>query len=403
MSFQKKVDLKNNMKKKIIFVTQALWIGGIESALVNLINHLDYEKYDVTCLIVEDYQDMVPQITNRCQILISDRTHTVSFEKEYKYKRLYGLMEKPNTSSHFRKAIWKLLCVFFKAFENRQYAKYIRNEMKNKNYDTVVIYSDRVAELSVRALRAKRFLMFYHNADIGSAYHDIYGYRKSEKIIVVSKSQCEKLKKKRKRFSQKMITIPNYIDAESVRKKADLDKEKVLFKEEGYHIVSCGRLAKQKGFDIAIQACSEIVKFDHFNIQWYVFGVGPEREELKKLISYFNMENHFHLLGAKKNPFPYMKAADLYVQPSRTEGYSLSVLEARVLACPIVATYAAGQEQIVQGVTGTLCETNAESIREAISMHLQDKLLSETYQLNLNKYNFNKFNEKIIKNIEDIL
>ena len=67
------------MKKKIIFISQALWLGGIETALVNLLNHLDYEKYDITCLITEDYQDMAERITPRCRLLVADRQHTVSF------------------------------------------------------------------------------------------------------------------------------------------------------------------------------------------------------------------------------------------------------------------------------------------------------------------------------------
>ena len=76
--------------------------------------------------------------------------------------------------------------------------------------------------------------------------------------------------------------------------------------------------------------------------------------------------NHY----PKNNPFPYMKAADLYVQPSRSEGYSLSILEARVLACPIVATYPAAGEQLEDGITGTLCAVNPGDITEAILKHL---------------------------------
>ena len=56
------------MKKKIVFVTQALWVGGIETALVNLLNHLNYEKYDVTCVITEDYQQMADLITPKCKL-----------------------------------------------------------------------------------------------------------------------------------------------------------------------------------------------------------------------------------------------------------------------------------------------------------------------------------------------
>ena len=77
------------MKKKIIFVSQALWIGGIETALVNLINKLDYNKYDVTCLITQNYLDMAERLTKNCRLIVADRTSLVTFTKPYKYINLF--------------------------------------------------------------------------------------------------------------------------------------------------------------------------------------------------------------------------------------------------------------------------------------------------------------------------
>lgn len=391
------------MKKKVIFITQALWIGGIETALVNLLNHLDYEKYDATCFLTEDYQDMADQVTPRCRLVIADRQHTVSFSREYKYKWLFNLMEEPQQASRFRRVIWEIIKFFIRATEMRLYVRYIKQQFANEHFDTAVIYSDRVAEIAVRSISADRFLMFYHNADLGRAYHDIYGYRISEKIIAVSEAQCDKLKKACPQFASKMIAIPNYIDVESTRKKAELEVELPIFPEEGIHLVSCGRLADQKGFDIAVKACAMIVDNGFENLHWYILGVGPKKKELECLIQQYGMVNHFHLIGAKKNPFPYMKAADLYVQPSRTEGYSLSILEARVLACPTVATFSAAGEQMIDGETATLCKANAESLATAICKHLKNPELSVKYKTELSKYRFDKANEDIINRVEALL
>ena len=391
------------MKKKVIFITQALWLGGIETALVNLLNHLDYEKYDVTCLITEDYQDMADQITPKCRLIIADRQHTVSFTREYRHKRLFNLLEEPQQASSSRRFIWKIIKFFFRAAEMKLYAQYIKQQFVNEHFDTAVIYSDRIAEIAVRAISADRFLMFYHNADLGRAYHDIFGYQISEKIIAVSEAQCNKLKKVCPKFASKMITIPNYIDVESTREKAELETELALFPEQGIHLVSCGRLAYQKGFDIAVKACAIIVGNGFEDLHWYILGVGPKKKELEGLIREYGMVKHFHLIGAKKNPFPYMKAADLYVQPSRTEGYSLSILEARVLACPTVATFSAAGEQMIDGETATLCEANAESIAAAVCKHLKNPELSAKYKMELSKYRFDKTNEDIINRVEALL
>lgn len=75
------------MKKKLIFITEALWIGGIETALVNLLNRLDYDRYNVTCLILRDCQEMAYRITPKCRLIVSDRQHAVTFREGYHYKR----------------------------------------------------------------------------------------------------------------------------------------------------------------------------------------------------------------------------------------------------------------------------------------------------------------------------
>lgn len=391
------------MKKKLIFIAQALWLGGIETALVNLLNHLDYNKYDITCLITEDYQDMADRITPKCRLIVADRQHTVSFSEPYKYKWLSNIMEEPQTSSKLRRMIWKMICCFCRAEEMRLYSNYIKSQLKSEHFNTAVIYSDRTAEIAVRAINAERFVMFYHNADLGKAYHDIYGYRVSEKIIAVSQYQCEKLKKLRPRFAHKMIAIQNYIDVETTREKAKQKINGDIFPDKGIHLVSCGRLAYQKGFDLAIEACAELVEAGYQDLHWYILGMGPLQKELEQRIYNYRMEKHFHLLGSRKNPFPYMKAADLYVQPSRTEGYSLSILEARVLACPTVATYAAAEEQMVNGITGTLCDATADAISMAILKHLQCPDISERYRARLAEYDFDKVNQEILNRIEKLL
>ena len=391
------------MKKKIIFVAQALWLGGIETALVNLLNHLDYEKFDVTCLITEDHQTMADQITGKCRLLVADRGHTVSFSEPYRYARLAGILEEPQNCSSFRKLIWRGLRLAFRSLEMKLYAAYIRQQLAGEHFDTAVIYSDRMAEITVRAVNADRFLMFYHNADIGKAYHDIYGYRKSDRIIAVSKAQCEKLKQLRPAFANKMIAIPNYVDVASVLRRAQQPAQQPLFPEEGLHLVSCGRLAHQKGFDIAVEVCANLVKMGYSNLHWYILGVGPLRESLEALVREFGMENHFHLIGSRNNPFPYMIGADLYVQPSRTEGYSLSVLEARVLACPTVATYGAAAEQLEHGMNGTLCHADVQALTDAILRHLENPELSENYRKALKAFSFEKANREILDRIQALL
>ena len=82
------------MKKKIIFVTEALWLGGIEISLVNVLKNIDYDRFDVTVLALRNYRDLESQIPAQCRLIIADR-----MTGSYPFKRLFGLMEKPRRPS----------------------------------------------------------------------------------------------------------------------------------------------------------------------------------------------------------------------------------------------------------------------------------------------------------------
>lgn len=78
-----------------------MWIGGIETALVNLLNHFDYESYEVTLLVLHAELDMLDKIHLKCRILIADREKVVTFRNSYKYKKLYHLTEFTDNPSEF--------------------------------------------------------------------------------------------------------------------------------------------------------------------------------------------------------------------------------------------------------------------------------------------------------------
>ena len=358
--------MKNN-KKKIIFVSQALWIGGIETALVNLINRLDYDKYDVTCLITQKYLDMAERLTKNCRLIVADRRSLVTFTSPYKFKRLYDILEEPQGATRFRRFLWHIMNILFKALENHLYSNYIKSQMKDECFDTAVIYSDRVAEITVKAIKAKKYLMFYHHGAMRKEYHDYYGYKKSDKIISVSENIAEKLKVYRKKYANKIVTVNNVIDIDSIIEKSKEPVEEELFTENNYNIVSCGRFAKEKGFDLAVEACRLLVENNHKNINWIFIGDGPQRESIEKQIALYGLENYIKLIGMKKNPYPYIARADLFVQPSRVEAFGLTIAEAMVLGVPVLSTQTDGAKEIFEVKdNGFLCKVSGEDIFKSV-------------------------------------
>lgn len=390
------------MKKRIIFISEALWIGGIETALVNLLNSLDYEQYDVTCLVVRDYTDMAGRITDKCRLLVADRDREVSFSEPYKHRRLYHLTEKPQHATKLRLLLWKMLSLLLKPIEMRLYSRYIQKCINGEKYDTAVIYSDRTAEIAVRAIDAEKFLMFYHHGAMRREYHDDCGYKKSEKIIAVSETLAEQLREFRPEYAEKITAINNLVDVEGIRKKAGESIE-TKFDSSKFNIVSCGRISKEKGLNIAAEAIAELIEQGYENIEWYVIGDGPDMNEFRSEISELGIENHVHLLGMKSNPYPYMAKATLLIQPSLFEGYSGAILEARIMSLPVLATYAASANQIENNVTGMLCDATAESFACALRELLDNPQMLKAFREILKQFNFEKQNDEIMEQIYSLL
>lgn len=391
------------MKKKLIFITEALWIGGIETALVNLLNRLDYNRFDVTCLVLRDSLDVADRITPQCRLIVSDRQHKVTFPKGYGCKRLYNIMEEPQNAAKFRRLIWYALRVVFRAAEAKCYASYVKKQLKGEHFDTAVIYSDRAAETAVRAVSADRFLMFYHHGAMRREYHDSYGYRKADKVIAVSPALAEKLRAYRSKYADKIISVNNIIDIDGVREKG-LDIPTVKFSADCFNIVSCGRLSHAKGMDIAVDACAKLVADGFTGFHWYIVGGGPEESALREQIMRLGLEDCVSLLGMQSNPYPYIRCADLYVQPSRFEAFGLTIREAQVLTVPVLSTRTDGSAELISdGETGLLCESDADSIAAAIIRLYNAPKLRESIQAELQNHDFERDNSAILKQLYSLL
>ena len=391
------------MKKKIIFVTEALWLGGLEISLINILENIDYDLYDVTVLTLRNYQDLAARVPKECKLLIADRQNNISFIEPYKYKRLYNLMEEPQNATKLRRFIQKVLCLLIKAPEAVLWSKYIKNNLAGEIYDTAVIYDNRTAETAVRAITASKFLMFYHQGIMSHAYHDILGWKKAEKIIAVSEPISKRLQIFMPRYAKKIITIKNIIDVNSLNKKS-LEPVDIRFDDIKINIVSCGRLSKEKGMHIALGACAELKRRGFSNFSWYIIGGGREMLALSAQIKELGISDYATLLGEKNNPFPLLKQADLFVQTSLFESYGLSMAEAMVLGLPVVSTRTDGAIALSDnGKCARLCDFTSNDVASAIAPLLMSNEELQILRESASMLDFEKENEDSINYLSQIL
>ena len=363
------------MKKKIIFVTKALWIGGIETALVNLLNHFDYQKYDVTLLVLHAELNLLEQINPNCRILITDREKTYTFSEKYQFSRLYHLTEEAENPSRLHKMLMWTTPVI-KWIENRLYIRYIRRCLNEEHFDTCVIYSDVAAETAIRAVAADRYLMYYHHGAMRHVYHDGIAYRRCEKIIAVSENQANELKRFVPSAADKVLVIHNLTDVEGIRQKAEQPIQEV-FDPQRFHIVTVGRVSREKGMDIAVRVCAKLVESGRKDICWWIVGDGPAMQEVRALVTDLGVEPYMKLVGMKGNPYPYIRQANLYVQPSRVESFGLTIQEALIIEKPVVATNTSGAKELLSDqVNGVLCEIDPTVLCRIIEQEMEPETAS---------------------------
>ena len=166
-------------------------------------------------------------------------------------------------------------------------------------------------------------------------------------------------------FEKKLYLVPDMIDYTSINKMSE--EFDAGFQTDQFNILTVARLEKgMKGLDITIEAC-RILRDKGVNFHWYILGKGSFQTEIQNFIKSHSLENFLRLLGTSPNPYPYFKAADLYVQTSRSESYGISIAEARLLNIPIVTTrFDSVYNQMVEGKNGIITDMNPEAVANGI-------------------------------------
>lgn len=362
---------KRKMKKNVLFCCYGLGIGGIEKCLVNLINAMPEEEFDIDLLLMNPEYEFLPSIKRRITLLDSSKytmnttdTFDEIVESTFSLKRLERMAR----------------YVLFRFAVKLRLSPWMLFPAIKKQYDIAVAYSqnDYSPYYVIDKVNSERKILWYHNGSYeknGWAYRrDSAYYQKFNYIVAVSRD-CKKMLAEKFEFAEKKaIVLTNFYDVRYIRLKAE-ELQLPIFDSDYVNIVTVGRLTAEKGADIALTACESLVHSGR-QIRWYWVGDGNQYGNIKKEIALRQLQDSFILMGNKSNPYPYIKAADIYVQPSYYEAYSTTVFEARVLGRVIVATDVGGmREQIDSMKSGVLVPIDANAIASAISLLIDDRRL----------------------------
>ena len=194
------------------------------------------------------------------------------------------------------------------------------------------------------------------------------------------------------------MLIENILSPFFVRQQAELeDVSKEMSDELGVvNILTIGRFSPQKKIEGIPHICAEMERLG-VEFKWYIIGYGPDTE-IQEALDKYNMRHRMILLGKKTNPYPYIKACDIYAQPSVYEGKSVTVREAQMLYKPVVITdYPTSKSQITSGVDGVIVPLDEIDTAKEIVEFIKNKKLREQIVEYLRTHDFG--NEKEVDKI----
>ncbi len=386
------------MKKRILLVNGHLNVGGVEKSLVSLLRHLDYGKYEVDLLLLEDEGDYIHEIPQEVLVIFKDLTNTYGSVKT-SLKRC--LAERDWLCFRMR-----LISLLVNLFNKRCLKLANRLLLGRAVYDCAIGYRPGIcSDLVAYAIKAPKKMTWWHHGELNMNAVQLAEYEqvcnRFDNIVAVSDGCAEILRQAIPGIAGKVTVIPNILDVLSVQTKAELFNP--CRHQSKLRFVTVGRLSPEKHVENAVYAAERLIQWGLTDFTWHIIGDGEDRGKIENLICDKQLQHVFSMEGSLPNPYPYMKRADLYVHTSYVESFGLTILEAMALSVPCVVTRSLGPESYIRnGENGILVEKNTESLAMALLNIIQSPDIFATLRTNTccpSRF----FPENVIRGVEAVI
>lgn len=391
-----------NMKKRIFISMHYLELGGAEMSLIGLLQALDYSKYSVDLFVHSHQGDLMQFIPNEVNLLpeISAYACIECPITEAILKRQFGV-----TWGRL-KAKWRARKYIPKDPSRPQHAvfQYIAQEVephlpslfKYGEYDLAISFLQ-PHNFVLSKVKAKKKVCWIHT-DYTKVEFDAVAelpiWSAYDYIVSISPDVTTTFLQVFPSLKDKIVLIENILSSVFVNKRAEeMDVSVEMPKRDGViNLLSVGRFSDAKNYDNAPDICRRI-REKGIDLHWYIIGFGNETL-IRQKIQEAGMENYVIILGKRTNPYPYMKACDIYAQPSRYEGKSVTVREAQILCKPVVITdYPTAKSQIRDGVDGVIVPMDNEGCAQGMVDFIKDMELQQQIVDYLQVHDYGNENE----------
>lgn len=391
-------------KPRIFIVMHYMEIGGAETALIGLLNALDPNRVDVDLFLYDHRGEMMQFIPEWINLL-------PQIPK-------YSVLERPIVEL-VKRGFWGIAA-------GRLWAKYIskvaykRSGSKLENnggldkmskctapllprinqsvtYDLAISFltPHRIVAEKVKAKKKIAWIHTDYTRVWVDAEDELKVWQKYDYVASISGDVTNTFLQVFPSLAPKIVEIENTLSPTFVRKRAELQNVDKEIRHEGtITLLSVGRFSDAKNYDNVPDICKRLINETKLNIKWYIIGYGGDEALIRKKIKEAGMEEHVILLGKRSNPYPYIKACDIYVQPSRYEGKSVTVREAQMLCKPVVVTnYPTAPSQIRSGIDGVIVPMDNEGCAHGLAEVICDKPLQERIIAHLKTHDYGNESE----------
>lgn len=383
--------------KKILVSSFDMEVGGVERSLISMLNNFNYENYEVDLMLYSHTGDFMKLIPTRPNLLPESKkykTFRMSVGQIFKRGMLpiavARILARYNASKHTSSEngykqmqyMWKYALPFLPTIE--------------QEYDVAISYLWPHYFIAEK-VKAKKKIAWIHT-DFSTVETDVEVdmkmWSKFDYIIAVSEDCKLSFVRKYPRLQEKLLVIENITSPKFVRELSEEKVDNPLTRDSRFKVITVARLSHAKGIDNAVLALKILRDKGFRNIVWYVVGYGGDEVQIRSLIRENRLEESFILLGKKMNPYPFMKQADLYVQPSRYEGKAVTVGEAQILSRPVMITnYSTAPSQVKNGVDGYICDQSIQGIADGIERLYSDQEFRKKLTVNCSNVDYTNHTE----------
>lgn len=352
--------------KSVLFLMPSLPGAGAEKVLVDILQHIDFKQYDVSLFLEYREGIYLQDVPNSVRIISLHKQNNLWFQ------RLHRRLAEHNLYVPFHELVYKRMFLSL---------------LKEKKFDTIVSFMEgsavkfhsyifdkgekNISWVHIDFQQKHWSLDFFRDAE-----DERRCYEKMDKIIFVSNDAREGFKSVYHILDEKCNVLYNIIDAERIRRLSIMCSTE---RKNKFTVCMLGRLNRQKRHDRALVVAKDLKNLG-YDFELWIIGEGELREELEKQVIEDGLLDVVKLKGFINPPYSVLAQADIFLNTSEAEGFSLVIAEAFCLGIPVVSTDVSGPRELLgDSEYGMLTSQAVEDITGAVKSLMDDPQLRAHY------------------------